>query len=131
MKILGQGESLSIGEFNFTVSHTPVGYYLTCTSGSYNEAVFTKNDIDELELQMKILGYKDGRGAFPYCKTLEDLTKFVAAIEEKVPLKRTKGTGFELKPIILKLLSPDYTIDLSSEKIKKEGRLNTFLLLNL
>ncbi len=44
------------------------------------DRVFNLLDIKRFELQQEILGYYT-RGGFPYCKSLEDLTKFVEAIK--------------------------------------------------
>lgn len=142
-KTLRKGERINLCGIDATVSRV-LGYYLQVDSGS-NKAFFNKINVPKTDLQKRVLGYSEG-GDFPECKTLEDLTKFVSAIEEEY-LQSNFGVKAEAvkmrtdKPIsdfALKCFeeftaakTPDYTIDLSPEKIKKDSKINNFILLNL
>ena len=124
-----------------------IGYALRCSPN--NDSVFTKFSINKLDLQQSILGYKDRyEGTFPYCKTLEDLTKYVDGIAEVIKNKKyPPGTNpdgtpdyigkfkVDLTPkgsIVDRYATPkeSYKIDVSPEAIKKDGRLRTFLLIS-
>ena len=63
------------------------GHWYLIVEGTYyqNEIdkIFTKYKIDKQVLQKEVLGYS-GRGLFPECNTLKDLTKFVDAIRAKI-----------------------------------------------
>jgi hypothetical protein len=121
MKILKLGERLTICGLDVVVSHTS-GYFLNYIDGS-NTQICEKIKVNQYDLQAEVLGYKNS-GDFPFCKSLEDLTKFASAIQVKF-----------IKQISVKETSipsnPDYTIDLSPEKIKKDSKINNFILLNL
>lgn len=134
-----------LDEFSCTVGQDgSIGYYLECSPN--NDSVFTKFSINKLDLQQSILGYKDRHeGTFPYCKSLEDLTKYVEGIAEVVQNKKYPpksatpdyiGTfKVDLTPkgsIVDRYATPrdSYKIDVSPEAIKKDGRLRTFLLIS-
>lgn len=123
MRILKLGETINLcGLSCSVVQHSSYDYFYLSNIIGHNSRIFDGIAINKLELQEKTIGYSKS-GGFPYCTSLEDLTKFAIAISEEYDKRRS-----EPGPSLTKL---DYTIDLSSEKIKNEGRLKTFLLLNI
>lgn len=134
-----------LDEFSCTVGQDgSIGYFLKCVPN--NDSAFNKFHINKLDLQQSILGYKDrNEGTFPYCKTLDDLTKYVEGIAEVIQNKKYPpkagipdyiGTfKVDLTPkgsIVDRYATPkeSYKIDVSPEAIKKDGRLRTFLLIS-
>lgn len=80
MEILKLGQNITLGSQIGVVKESgSSGYYLNFPGG--NGLIFKSRGIDKRELQKKVLGYEDKIGDFPYCKTLEDLTKFALAIK--------------------------------------------------
>lgn len=148
MGILKLGERFIIDGVQCQVSRDgSVGFYLECSPN--NDSVFNKFHINKLELQESILGYKDrNEGTFPYCRTLDDLTKYVEGIAKVIQEKKyPPGTNpdgtpdyigkfkVDLTPkdsIVERYATPkeSYKIDVSPEAIKKDGRLRTFLLIS-
>jgi hypothetical protein len=125
--ILKEREDVSLGEYRYYVNQSKEGYYMSNCKYA-NEAVFTRYDINPQDLMLKTLGYSDAEGAFPYCKTLEDLTKFVNAIKSNIS-KSASVKMSEVKSVTV-TLKPDYIIDISPDKINRDSKLNSFLLLN-
>jgi len=134
------GQIKYIGGYEFAVNDTSHdGYYLSCRTTT-NEILFKNYGIDKMALQREVLGYSDGEGAFPYCKTLADLTIFVKAIEEIVASKKGKPAAYSTEPTketpaystepTKKESTDSYKIDVSPEPIKRTDRLRTFLLIN-
>ena len=70
----------------FIVKADPEGYYLSF-SGS-NTYLFVIGKINQINFTKQILGYHIG-GLFPYCKTIEDLTKLLSEL-----LKEMENRGF-------------------------------------
>lgn len=120
MEKLNLGNTVILDNVKYRVDTSGSGYYLQNSSGSGNATFFENRDLNKTEVQNRALGYSKS-GGFPFCKTLEDLTKFVEYLQNMY-----SPSG----PISTTTLKADYQIDLSPDKIKKEGRLNTFLLLN-
>jgi len=80
METLKLGQNFTLGGHIVEVKDCgSLGYYINFPVD--NELIFKSIGVDRRELQKKVLGYEDRKGAFPYCKTLEDLTKFVIAIK--------------------------------------------------
>ena len=80
MEILKLGQNITLGgQIGVVKESGSSGYYINFPGG--NGLIFKSRGIDRRELQKKVLGYEDKIGDFPYCKTLEDLTKFVFAIK--------------------------------------------------
>ena len=71
---------------HFIVETDPEGYYLRF-SGS-NNYLFIISKINQINFTKQILGYHIG-GLFPYCKTIEDLTKLLSEL-----LKEMENRGF-------------------------------------
>ena len=71
---------------HFIVKADPEGYYLRF-SGS-NNYLFIISKINQINFTKQILGYHIG-GLFPYCKTIEDLTKLLSEL-----LKEMENRGF-------------------------------------
>ena len=71
----------------FTVESDSEGYYLEFLGGN-NKYLFIISKIDPVSFTKKILGYHIG-GIFPYCKTIEDLTKLLSEL-----LKELENRGF-------------------------------------
>ena len=145
MRIFKIGEMFQLDEFSCRVCQDgDIGYALRCSPN--NDSVFTKFSLNKLDLQQSILGYKDRyEGTFPYCKTLEDLTKYVEGIAEVVQEKKypsksgipnyignAKFHQESKGSIVDRYATPkeSYKIDVSPEAIKKDGRLRTFLLIS-
>lgn len=72
---------------SFTVQNDVEGYYLEF-SRCNNNYLFIISKIDPVSFTKKILGYHIG-GIFPYCKTIEDLTKLLFEL-----LKELENRGF-------------------------------------
>lgn len=124
------GQIKYIGGYEFTINNHSDGYYLSCRTTS-NEILFKTYGIDKAELQKSVLGYSDRDGAFPFCKSLADLTIFVKAIEEIVASKKSNPSASYSTEPTKKASTESYKIDISPEPIKKDNKLNNFLLLNL
>ena len=71
----------------FTVENEEDGYFLNFLENS-NNYLFTLSKIYSHDFIKKILGYNLG-GVFPYCKTIEDLTKLLFEL-----LKEMENRGF-------------------------------------
>lgn len=71
----------------FTVEKDPEGYYLEFPYGN-NKCLFTFSKINSNNFTKKILGYYMG-GLFPYCRTIEDLTRLLSEL-----LKEMENRGF-------------------------------------
>lgn len=124
------GQIKYIGGYEFTINNHSDGYYLSCRTTS-NEILFKTYGINKAELQKSVLGYSDRDGAFPFCKSLADLTIFVKAIEEIVASKKSNPSASYSTEPTKKASTESYKIDISPEPIKKDNKLNNFLLLNL
>lgn len=104
--ILKEGEFITLHNIEYNVeNHVAFGYYLNKTISSYenNDKVFKDLNIDKYNFQEEVLGYSDSykdTSSFPFCKTLEDLTKFINAIKEYKMKKEIIG---------YKLIKPEYT----------------------
>ena len=72
---------------HFIVEADPEGYYLNFLESS-NNCLFVLSKINSNNFTKKILGYYMG-GLFPYCKTMEDLTKLLSEL-----LKEMENRGF-------------------------------------
>jgi hypothetical protein len=59
------------------------GFYLLASH------VFDKYGIDKHQSQEAVLGYRDCKGYFPFCKTLEDLKKYVSYINTTISFNKT------------------------------------------
>lgn len=140
-EVLRIGTVKHIGGYEFVVNSHSDGFYLSCRT-TRNEILFKTYGIDKESLQKSVLGYSDRDGAFPFCKNLEDLTIFVKALEEIVASKKsnpsasystepTKETPAYSTEPTKKASTDSYKIDISPEPIKKDNKLNNFLLLNL
>ena len=64
----------------FRLHYEPDGFFIS--SNHINSILFNICDVKKYELQMKILGYSDEMGTFPYCYTREDAIKLFTAILE-------------------------------------------------
>ena len=64
----------------FRLEYEPDGFFIS--SNHINSILFDRCAIKKYELQMKVLGYSDEMGTFPYCHTKEDAIKLFAAILE-------------------------------------------------
>ena len=71
----------------FTVEVDYEGYYLEFPGGN-NNYLFILSKINSKNFAKKILGYYMG-GLFPYCRTIEDLTKLFSEL-----LKEIENRGF-------------------------------------
>mgnify|MGYP000626731851 FL=1 len=120
------GQIKYIGGYEFTINNHSDGYYLSCRTTS-NEILFKTYGIDKAELQKSVLGYSDRDGAFPFCKSLADLTIFVKAIEEIVASKKSNPSASYSTEPTKKASTESYKIDISPEPIKKDNKLNNFL----
>lgn len=140
-ELLRLGTVRHIGGYEFVVNSNSDGFYLSCRTTS-NEILFKTYGIDKESLQNSVLGYVDRGGAFPFCKNIKDLTIYVKALEEIVASKKsnpsasystepTKETPAYSTEPTKKASTESYKIDISPEPIKKDNRLNNFLLLNL
>ena len=67
-------------EIFFRLGHEPDGFFIS--SNHTNSILFDRCAIKKYELQMKVLGYSDEMGTFPYCHTKEDAIKLFTAILE-------------------------------------------------
>ena len=67
-------------EIFFRLYYEPDGFFIS--SNHINSILFDRCAIKKYELQMKVLGYSDGMGRFPYCRTKEDVIKLFTAILE-------------------------------------------------
>jgi hypothetical protein len=79
---LTKGKTIELYGNNYEVRYDSDGWFLNC-EGFRNDRVFDflgMEDEDKYKLQKEVLGYEK-HGVFPYCKSLEDLTKFVNAIK--------------------------------------------------
>lgn len=139
-EVLRIGTVKHIGGYEFVVHSHSDGFYLCCRTTS-NEILFKTYGIDKTALQKSVLGYSDGYGRFPFCKTLKDLTLYVKALEEIVASKKsnpsasystepTKETPAYSTEPTKKDSTDSYKIDVSPEPIKRTDRLRTFLLIN-
>ena len=124
------GQIKYIGGYEFTINNHSDGYYLSCRTKS-NEILFTTYGIDKESLQNSVLGYVDRGGAFPFCKNIKDLTLYVKALEEIVASKKSNPSASYSTEPTKKASTESYKIDISPEPIKKDNKLNNFLLLNL
>ena len=64
----------------FRLHYEPDGFFIS--SNHINSILFNICDVKKYVLQMKVLGYSDGMGTFPYCRTREDAIKLFTAILE-------------------------------------------------
>ena len=67
-------------EVFFRLECEPDGFFIS--SNYINSILFNICDVKKYVLQMKVLGYSDGMGTFPYCRTREDAIKLFTAILE-------------------------------------------------
>ena len=67
-------------EVFFRLEYEPDGFFIS--SNYINSILFNICAIKKYELQMKVLGYSDGMGTFPCCRTREDAIKLFSAILE-------------------------------------------------
>jgi hypothetical protein len=139
-ELLRLGTVKHIGGYEFVVKSNSDGFYLSCRTTS-NDVLFTTYGINKMSLQKSVLGYSDGDGRFPFCKTMKDLTIYVKALEEIVASKKsnpsasystepTKETPAYSTEPTKKDSTDSYKIDVSPEPIKRTDRLRTFLLIN-
>lgn len=78
---------ISDNYYHFMIGTHPKGYYLDCLNDN-NDCLFTLSKINSDEFTEKTLGYYKG-GIFPFCKTIEDLTKLLFEL-----LKEMENKGF-------------------------------------
>lgn len=122
MKPLNLYDIVIIAGSEYTVKKglANAGYFLELRDDVGNsDRIFKTIGVDKKEFQQEVLGeenYPYPTGRFPFCNTLDDLTKFVNAIESKYLHGRMKS---------------EPGLDISPEPIKKDNKLNNFLLLNL
>ena len=129
-ELLRLGTVRHIGGYEFVVNSNSDGFYLSCRTTS-NEILFKTYGIDKESLQNSVLGYVDRGGAFPFCKNIKDLTLYVKALEEIVASKKSNPSASYSTEPTKKASTESYKIDISPEPIKKDNKLNNFLLLNL
>ena len=67
-------------EVFFRLEYEPDGFFIS--SNYINSILFNICGVKKYELQMKVLGYSDEMGTFPYCHTKEDAIKLFTAILE-------------------------------------------------
>ena len=72
---------------HFIVEANPEGYYLNFLESS-NNCLFVLSKINPVSFTKQILGYYMS-GIFPYCRTIEDLTKLLSEL-----LKELENRGF-------------------------------------
>lgn len=85
MKTLQIGNRIKLGGYSYIVNQTLYGYFIWLKGSQPSGQIFIDMGKDKYEYQEEVLGYIDKTsGVFPYCKTLEDLTKFVEAIKEEL-----------------------------------------------
>lgn len=78
------GDKIELSGIEYTVECLDGGCWLANYVSSWsNDEVFNKHGIFQEDLQLKVLGYQT-YGAFPVCKDLKDLEKFVGAIREEI-----------------------------------------------
>lgn len=129
-EVLRIGTVKHIGGYEFVVNSHSDGFYLSCRT-TRNEILFKTYGIDKESLQNSVLGYSDRDGAFPFCKNIKDLTIYVKALEEIVASKKSNPSASYSTEPTKKASTESYKIDISPEPIKKDNKLNNFLLLNL
>lgn len=87
------------------IEHYSLGYYIhveSAKNGIKNNILFDWAGIEDIqEFQENVLGYSSTEGAFPYCKTREDVIKLAKAIVDygngcfvSVRLKKRKHITF-------------------------------------
>lgn len=86
METLKLNQKIELGPYTYKVEKVDENYYLSHTDDS-NYAIFNYLGInDPGELLKEILGYYKS-GAFPECKTLEDLTLFTEDLLDRIEIK--------------------------------------------
>ena len=78
--VLEKFKSVTSFEVFFKLDHDLDGFFIS--SNHINSILFDRCAIKKYELQMKVLGYSDEMGTFPYCHTKEDAIKLFTAILE-------------------------------------------------
>jgi hypothetical protein len=122
IKPLNLNDTFTMAGSEYTVKKglANAGYFIELNEDVGNtDRIFKTIGVDKKEFQQEILGeenYPSPTGRFPFCNTLENLTKFVNAIDSMCLHGRMKS---------------EPRLDTSPEPIKKDNRLNNFLLLNL
>lgn len=97
------GKIVILNKHKYSVDYLPAwGYYLEFEDVGCNRVIFEELNINGHSFQHIVLGYNIG-GDFPFCKTLEDLTKFINAIKDKIKeqpkMEETKKLiGWRIKP---------------------------------
>lgn len=61
--------------YYFTIENSPKGYFLNFI-GNWNDCLFTLSKINPVDFTEYVLKYYNG-GVFPYCETIEDVTKIL------------------------------------------------------
>ena len=82
--LLKTGQDIVLCNLKGTVCSTFAGYYIEQKHTFNNALPFEEADIpSKLDFQKRTLGYLDSNGLFPFCRTLEDLTKLCNALQEE------------------------------------------------
>jgi hypothetical protein len=68
-----------------TITYKVLGHESKCflSRAGANDYIFTKLGIDKFNFIRSILGRKSASGSFPYCESLEELTKVIYALKEE------------------------------------------------
>lgn len=114
------GDKVTIAEFEFEVVKTTKSYYLKDLNNSFFDRIFKVYNINPLKLQKTNLNYRMG-GAFPECKSLEDLTKFVNAIKKEIKMKDKKIIGY-IAPYDINSSVPSGSIYVEEKIYKNESK---------
>ena len=119
--ILKEGDIVELLSIKYTVRKPEEKWYL---NNSYflasNDEIFIKLGLDKIDFQRKILGYYE-LGGFPECKTSEDLTKFVNAIQEEI-LKQEKQKQMKKISINLSFLQEGFkAMNPEQQKLVREN----------
>jgi hypothetical protein len=138
LELVHVGKDLMVCGVKHQVTHNmDVGFYITnLEDSSSNSRIFDTIHVKKEVLQESVLGYKDeikNNTNFPYCKTLEDLEKFVEAINRIYILLGQPAATPKHNPLSPEPLN-NYklkTLDVSPYPIMDDIKINRMRILDL